>query len=117
MAYYPRPGCLMNIAPGERPVLANLYIRCTLCVHRFSLKYPSKALILPKFHMYYGQPFSNKISKLKKNYNTDCLRNYVYWQTPRLITRNSNTPIQTKICNTCDTMGVLNTSMVIRKHI
>jgi hypothetical protein len=52
---------------GERPVLANLYIRCTLCVHRFSLKkYPSNALILPKFCMYYGQPFYNKISKFKK---------------------------------------------------
>jgi hypothetical protein len=52
---------------GERPVLANLYIRCTLCVHRFSpQKYPSKALILLKFHMYYGQHFSNKISKFKK---------------------------------------------------
>jgi hypothetical protein len=37
--------------------IANLYIRCTLCVHRFSLnKYPSKALILPKFHMYYAWP-------------------------------------------------------------
>jgi hypothetical protein len=51
---------------GERPVLANMYIRCTLCVHRFSpQKYPSKALILPKFHMYYGQPFSNKMLKFK----------------------------------------------------
>jgi hypothetical protein len=31
----------VEFSSGERPVLANQYIRCTLCVHRFSLKkYP-----------------------------------------------------------------------------
>jgi hypothetical protein len=53
---------------GERPVLANQYIHCTLCVHRFPPKIPFKSFNPPQISctLYHYQPFSNKISKFNK---------------------------------------------------